>query len=330
MRVTAVTFEKSVQELLAPLPFLAPMGPLPCARLISALGTASNWRLLLRRVLLHLPRFSDEQLNDATVLEEEVHRRAAELSQLRKGIPESVLGPRRPDACLHKAVLESVPNDIAGLVHRSWHYLATARNGVHLGLYARPGGRPEDLLALATLSPLDVPHLLSIVPDARHPGSALVVSRLVAAEGAPRNTISHTMGRIFTWLRQNHSDVRVLLSYLNPNLAFRGSVYRASNWHLLMREIKRCVYYIDGNYVTDREVIRRFGTNDPDALRRHGAGQVSTSVQPLQPLDVFAYFLHLAERRRAHAACVRDTSPILVREGDAAAIYETQRKPALL
>lgn len=312
MRVAVANFEKNAQDLLALLPFLAAMGPGANAALTRALGTAGNWRLLLRRVLLHLPRFSDEELNDAAAVEHEVHRRAEELARLLINVPETLLAPRRSDADLHETVFEPVPTVLAELVHRSWHYLATARNGTHLGLYAQPGGRPKDLLALATLSPLDIPHLVSILPEGHGAECALVVSRLVAAEGVPPNTMTYMMGRMFEWLRQARPDVRILLSYLNPNLAFQGSIYRASNWSLFAREPKRHMFYVDGNYATDREVIRQFGTNDIGALLRHNADRVSTSVQPLQSLDVFAYFLRSPERLMVKESSVLEVSPIIV------------------
>ncbi len=304
MGAEAVQFEQNVEEALASLPFLTRMERCARTSLIESLDEAPSVdrRLLLRRVLLHLPRFTDDELNDPAFVRLEVERRAEEVARRRLDLAKDLLVPRTLAGPMQGAVLDLVPEELAGQVHQGWHYLASPRAGVHLGLFARAGCRAADLLALATLSPLDVPYLTALLPGGHDPGAALVLSRLVAADDVPPNTMTHFMGRMFEWLRTSHHEIRILLSYLNPNLAFSGSVYRASNWQLFAREPKQQVFYVDGSYVTDREVIRRFGTNDPALLPLHDGSPLSISRQHLLPLEVFVYFPHASDRRRARLA----------------------------
>jgi hypothetical protein len=59
---------------------------------------------------------------------------------------------------------------------------------------------------------------------------------------------------------------RLLLTYLDPNVGFTGGIYQADNWTLLGWERKKRYLYLDGEYITDREAIRRYGTADFAAL----------------------------------------------------------------
>jgi len=106
------------------------------------------------------------------------------------------------------------------------------------------------------------------------------------------------MGRLYSWLRIHAPNVKALLTYLNPNLGFRGTVYKASNWNLLGEEIKGRYLYINGDYVTDRDAVRRYGTADPAKLSAILGSAFSASTKPLRPLKLLIYFLDPALRLR--------------------------------
>jgi len=250
-------------------------------------------RHLLRRVLLHVPRFDPRTLREPSVLEQEVERLAAELSVGIASAPAPLLLPRPDDVSLNRCTLIEVPEELAAAIHTSFHYLGAARKGsVHLGLCAPTTDLARGLLALATLSDLDIPHLRrSLATFTDNSTSALVLSRLFGFAGAPRNTITYLLGRVFAFLRARRPEVRVLVTYLNPNLGFQGTVYRASNWQLYGLEHKRRYLYLDGNYLTERSAIELFGTNDYGKLRCLVGTRIDRSKTPLRPLEVYAYWL---------------------------------------
>jgi hypothetical protein len=91
-------------------------------------------------------------------------------------------------------------------------------------------------------------------------------------------------------LRQ-HRRALILVTYVNPNLGFTGATYRAANWTRLAREHGTHYSYVDSVYVTDRQLIARFGTADPFVLRERLGEQFQRSLMPLDPLDVYAFAL---------------------------------------
>lgn len=241
---------------------------------------------LLRQLLLHLRRFDDADLTRAQV-ERERDRLAERLVRRLDDLPAGLRGPAAP-AELRRATLRPVDASVSTLIHHAYHYLGSAReDGLHLGL------RPDDAssarpLSAVTLSPFDLSHLEAALPNGVRPEQVLVLSRLFAFDGAPRHTASFTLGRVFSWLREHRPHVRLLLTYLNPGLGFRGAVYRATNWTLFGREAKGRYLYLDSDYLTDRRAIRQFGTADLQRLRLLLGGRVTASAPP-PPLEIYAY-----------------------------------------
>jgi hypothetical protein len=223
----------------------------------------------------------------------EVRRIATRLAERRTQAPPEVAGENLASIDLHRTHLDSVDSDLAQAIHKAFHYLGSPRHeGIHLGLYAESSGsRRRRLVSLATLSPFDLWHVKDALPFGIRPEEFLVLSRLFAFASAPPNAVSFTLGRVFAWLKDRKPQVKALLSYLNPNLGFHGTVYKATNWKLLGSEAKSRYLYIGGNYVTDRYAIRTYGTADVVKLTGILGPVFSTSVQPLHPLQLFIYFL---------------------------------------
>jgi hypothetical protein len=78
-----------------------------------------------------------------------------------------------------------------------------------------------------------------------------------------------------------------LLTYVNPNMGFRGTSYRASGWQLLGIESGTKYRYIDGRYITDRKLAARFGSHSDDTYQRLLSDRFAVSAMPLEPLLVF-------------------------------------------
>jgi hypothetical protein len=154
-------------------------------------------------------------------------------------------------------------------------------------------------MSLVSLSPFDLWHIREALPYTIHPEEVLVLSRLFAYDTAPPNTVSFTLGRVFAWLQSHMPPIKALISYLNPNLGFRGTVYKATNWRLLGEEAKSRYLYIGGNYVTDRYAIKTYGTADARKLANVLGSAISTSVRQLLPLQIFIYFLDPSLRAAA-------------------------------
>jgi len=189
---------------------------------------------------------------------------------------------------LRASHLAALPEHVARVIHERRHYLGSFHAGTHLGLVLPDSNRP---LSLVTLSPLDVQSLILRLPPDVEPSSVMVLSRLYSLLDAPKNTLSFTLSKTFQWLRTQRPVVKLLLTYLDRNLGFSGSIYRATNWHMFGHELKQAYLYLDGEYVTHRELKRRFGTYEWSTLLPLLGDRISRSSIELAPLDVYAFRL---------------------------------------
>src|SRR5262249_44053150 len=100
-------------------------------------------------------------------------------------------------------------------------------------------------------------------------------------------SISSLLARVRRALISSHPQVRALLTYMNPNLGFTGSSYRADNWALLGKEEGTRDLYVHGNYLTDREVLLRFGESFEQAIGSASASGFTRSKGNLLPLLLY-------------------------------------------
>jgi len=172
---------------------------------------------------------------------------------------------------------------IARRVSGCFHYLRSPRiDSRAYGLSTRSG----HLVALCVTSPLDVVGLEALLEArGRFSKSARVVSRVFVFEGAPKNSISYMLSRAADEERQ--FGVTDFVTYVNPNMGFTGSSYRASGWQLLGSEPGTKYRYFEDRYTTDRELAARFGEHDDETFRRLLGSRFAVNVMPMAPLLVF-------------------------------------------
>ena len=168
-------------------------------------------------------------------------------------------------------------------VMERFHYLRSPRtDGRAYGLSADSGR----LFALCVSSPLDVGHLSDVLTShGRSSERARVVSRVFVFEGAPTNSISYLLSRAARAERQ--LGVADFVTYVNPNMGFTGSSYRASGWQLIGDEPGTAYRYLDSRYVTDRVLETEFGKHEDSTYRRLLGNRFCVSSMPLAPLLVF-------------------------------------------
>lgn len=245
-------------------------------------------RIYRPRLALQLHRFSERQLRDCALLAEEA---AAMLDSVTRGIEKfsEVFGEEFENVSSLHGQLVKIPKETACTIHQHAHYLGSPRpEGAHLVYYCPGVDGGKIPVSLVSIAATDLDHLNGILDEALGGSEAFVVTRLVAFPWAPRNTASATLGAATRWLRNNAERGRLIITYLDPNLGFAGSVYRAVNGVLLGVERKKRYVYLNGAYVSDRELIRQFGTADTSRLLPLGAS-ISTSVIPLIPLELWGW-----------------------------------------
>jgi hypothetical protein len=66
--------------------------------------------------------------------------------------------------------------------------------------------------------------------DKRYGGKTWELARLYLLDEVPKNAETWLIGRSVRYIRQNHPDVEVLVSYADPSVGHSGTIYKAANW----------------------------------------------------------------------------------------------------
>jgi hypothetical protein len=234
-------------------------------------------RPLLLQALLQLPRLADARgsvpFADAEVVVADLARELPAKSEW--PIEGIISSPRE----LHVHTSDKIT---ALHVMQRFHYLRSPRVDGRAYALSTPAGR---LVALCVSSPIDVNPLVEMLTShGRANQRPRVISRVFAFEGAPSNSISYMLSRVAR--EERRVGVTDFVTYVNPNLGFSGSSYKASGWRLLGIESTK-YRYIDNRYLTDREIVAKFGAHDDNAYEHLLGNRFAVSVMPLRPLLVF-------------------------------------------
>lgn len=83
--------------------------------------------------------------------------------------------------------------------------------------------------------------------------------------------------------------MRLLLTYVNPNVGFTGSSYLATNWYEITEDENVAYDYVDNWYVTRRELLNQYQALSLDQVKKVLGSRLTSSRLPLCPLKLFAY-----------------------------------------
>ena len=136
--------------------------------------------------------------------------------------------------------VRQITKNVAEAFVRKHHYtkrLSSAR--YTLGLYCKNtakhsffGGDQSELIGCIVyghpVSNATVTSIFKTIP--LDLSAVLELTRLVVIDGTQKNTETWFIGQSFQWLRDNDPNVRVLISYADPEQNHTGVIYRASNW----------------------------------------------------------------------------------------------------
>jgi hypothetical protein len=235
-------------------------------------------RALHLEALLGLPRLADACGRVDTVL-----ARAA-IDSLAARLPDAGQWQVGPVGSVDELRFGPLDRASAGRITDRFHYLHSPRSqGTAFALFV---GGTDAVGALSVVSPLDVGRLADLLLGrGREPRTAAVLSRVFAFPGMPRNSLSFLLARTAEAMRAQ--GVTDLVTYVNPNMGFTGVSYAASGWTRLGDEPGTTYRYLDGRYITDRELAARYGPSSDEDRRSQLGPRFAVSVMPLRPLDVF-------------------------------------------
>lgn len=201
-------------------------------------------------------------------------------------------------ADLSKYHFDLVPADLTGRLHRVCHYLGGPRaDGLNLGLW--PNRASEWPVCVVSFVSFDLDHIAPYLPFGISPEQVMILARQVTLGSIPENAWSYTLRRAAAWIRESRPEIRMLLTYVDPNLGFNGATYRAANWALFGTEAKGRYVFVDGEHCTNRELIRQYGTARYDDLETVLGERISRTTCALQPLNIYVFFTRRRDRRQA-------------------------------
>lgn len=101
----------------------------------------------------------------------------------------------------------------------------------------------------------------------------LELTRLVLYDVVGKNAESYFIGQSFKWLKQLDPNVKILISYADPEVGHGGTIYRATNWLYQGRgqnkKAKSFSYSIDRNkWIHSRSAGAKWGSRKPDEFAK--------------------------------------------------------------
>lgn len=121
-------------------------------------------------------------------------------------------------------------------------------------------------------------------------GVTLELSRVVLLDEAGKNSESRFIGWALRWLRK-HTDHAAVISFADPRFGHVGTIYKASNWQYLGREVghgtRRIV--VDGEWLHSKTAYDRWGMSGANLIAHLHPRKVEVVVCP--PKNVYRYFL---------------------------------------
>ena len=104
--------------------------------------------------------------------------------------------------------------------------------------------------------------------------SVLELTRLFIYDGYGKNIESYVISKSFKWLKQFDKNVKVLISYADPDVNHAGGIYQATNWiYQGCGDFQMAPTYSlrakpDGEWIHSRTVYSLYGSADPKKLEK--------------------------------------------------------------
>jgi hypothetical protein len=243
---------------------------------------------LTKALLLHLPRFTPNELIHDKQIWEEGCRLSQILKEKRAAFP--ITAEKSLQFERAKLFVAECRDDLAQQIYETFHYIGSCRKGiVHLGLFH--ASNPSIPVSVLTLSEMDVGHMKTWFSSPEEERKAVILSRAFSFDWAPRNSMSFLLSYARKWLHAAFPEVEQAFTYINPNLGFTGASYRAAGWEPFATKTTRYRYQ-SGHYLTYRCY---------ETLSEQERATISQSQFDLSPLVVFKVALK-AKQRRDHGS----------------------------
>jgi len=110
----------------------------------------------------------------------------------------------------------------------------------------------------------------SISPELKEE-EVLELTRLFIFDDYGKNTESVVLSKTFSWLKENASDIKVLVSYSDPEQGHLGIIYQATNWiyqGIIGKHTWSFKFNENDRWKHGRTIFPYYGTNDIEKIQR--------------------------------------------------------------
>lgn len=92
--------------------------------------------------------------------------------------------------------------------------------------------------------------------------------RLFSFDRCPKNIESYCIAQSIKILKNNHSEIKILVSYADASVGHVGYIYQASNWLYIGESSPEPEIYIDGIKRHRRDLYDKYGTSSIKKLKK--------------------------------------------------------------
>ena len=110
----------------------------------------------------------------------------------------------------------------------------------------------------------------SISPELKEE-EVLELTRLFIFDDYGKNTESVVLSKTFKWLQENASEIKVLVSYSDPEQGHLGIIYQATNWiyqGIIGKHTWSFKFNENDRWKHGRTIFPYYGTNDIEKIQR--------------------------------------------------------------
>ena len=102
------------------------------------------------------------------------------------------------------------------------------------------------------------------------PGKYLELVRLFSFDWAGKNMESYCIGKSIKYIKKYHKDVKILVSFADPEQGHDGIIYQATNWLYCGKSQPDEWYIVDGEKIHPRSMVAKYGTRSEGKLKEMG------------------------------------------------------------
>ncbi len=162
-----------------------------------------------------------------------------------------------------KIEIKLIPNNEAKQFMQKYHYTKSCPKSTYaLGFYYN-----NQLCTMIVYGQPSNFNLAKSLWEGGNEQECLELLRLFSFDWCPKNIESYCISKSIKWLKQNHPEIKILVSYADTSVGHVGYIYQASNWLYIGKSSAEREIFIDGVKRHRRDLYDKFGTSSLKELK---------------------------------------------------------------